>query len=81
MCYRHLHRFYDRHQKKSITLAVNISDDKLRINKGITICFACVADVTEMHHDTELTESINVINNIKIEMNESSPTKQHPRRL
>ena len=36
-----LHRFYDRHQSKYITLVVNVSDEELRINKGITICFTC----------------------------------------
>ena len=50
-----LHRFYDRHQSQCITLAVNISGDELRINKGITICFPCVVDVTEIHHGTEMT--------------------------
>ena len=50
-----LHRFYDRHQSKCITLAVNVSDEELRINKRITICFSHVADVTEIPHNTELT--------------------------
>ena len=63
-------------------LAVNVSDEELRINKGIIICFVHAADVTELHHDTELTESITDINNVNIEMNESAPpTKQHSRRL
>ena len=53
-----LHRFYDRHQNKCITLAANVSDEELRINKGITICFAHVADVTEIHHSKKLTETI-----------------------
>ena len=44
------------HQCKCITLAVIASDEELRINKGITICFTHVADVTEIHHGTELTE-------------------------
>ena len=35
-----LHRFYDRHQSKCITLAVNVPDEELRINKGITICLS-----------------------------------------
>ena len=63
-----LHRFYDRNQNKYITFAVNISDEELRINKGITICFACAADVTEKHHDTEPAESINKINDVNAEM-------------
>ena len=32
-----LHRFHDRHQGKSITLAVNVSDEELGINQGITM--------------------------------------------
>ena len=64
-----LHRFYDRHQSKCITLAVNVSDEELRINKGITICFMHVADVTEIHHGTELTESINEMNDVDTEVN------------
>ena len=35
-------------------LAANISDEELRIYKRITICFVHVADVTEVHHDSEL---------------------------
>ena len=50
-----LHPFYDRYQNKCITLAANISGEELRINKGI-ICFACAADVTEIHQDTELSQ-------------------------
>ena len=73
-----LHRFYDRCQNKCITLAVNVSDEESRINKGITICFTCTADVTEIHHDTELTESINKGNDINIEMNESAINKVAP---
>ena len=68
-----LHKFYDKHQSKCITLTVDVSDEELRINKGITICFAHTADVTELHHDTELTESFNEINDVNIEMNESGP--------
>ena len=49
-----LHRFCDRHQSKCIMLAVNISDEELRINKGITICFTHVADVTEKHYPRKL---------------------------
>ena len=55
--------------------AVNISDEELRINKGITVCFLCTADVTKIHHNTELTESINDINDVNIEMNESTINK------
>ena len=51
-----LHRVYDRDQSKCIMLAVNVSDEELRINKGITIGFTCVADVREIHHNTEPTE-------------------------
>ena len=74
-----LHRFYDRHQSKCITLAVNISDEELRINTGITICFICVADVTEIHHNTEPKGSINEINDVNIEMNESATNKVVPK--
>ena len=56
-----LHRFYDRHQCKCIMLAVNVSDEELRINKGINICFMHVANVTEIHHCTELMESIKLM--------------------
>ena len=45
-----LHRLYDRHQSKYIMLAVNVSDEEFRINKGITICFTHVADVTEIQN-------------------------------
>ena len=48
-----LYRFYDRGQNKCITLAANISDEELRINKGITICFVHAADVIKIHHDAE----------------------------
>ena len=73
-----LHRFYDRLQSKCIMLAVNVSDEELRIIKGITICFTCVADVTEIHHNTEPAESINEINDINVEMNESVTNKVVP---
>ena len=66
MCLDTLHRFCDRHQSKCITLAVNISDEELRINKGIPICFMHVADITEIHHDIEWTESINEINYVNV---------------
>ena len=65
-----LHKFYNRGQNKCIILAANISDEELRINKGITICFTCAADVTEIHHNAELIESINEVNDVYIEMNE-----------
>ena len=74
-----LHRFYERYQNKCIMLAANVSDEELRINKGIKICFACAAAVTKIHHDTELTESINVVNDINIEMNESTINKVAPK--
>ena len=45
-----------------MTLTVNVSDEELRINKGISICFTCAADVTELHYNTEMAESINEIN-------------------
>ena len=67
-----LHKFYNRGQNKCIMLAANISDEELRINKGITICFTHVADVTVIHHDAELTKSINEVNDIDIEMKESA---------
>ena len=70
-----LHRFYDRHQNKCITLTVNVSDEELIINKGIIICFTHAADVTKIHHDTEPTESISEVNDIFIEMNESAINK------
>ena len=73
------HRFFDRHQSKCIMLAVNISDKELRINKGITICFMCVADVTEIHHGTELTESVNEINDVGTEINKSATNKSFPK--
>ena len=49
-----LHKFYDKDKNKCITLAANISHEELRINKGITICFMHVANVTEVHHNAEL---------------------------
>ena len=74
-----LHRFYDRHQSKCITLSVNVSDEELRINKGIIICFIHVVDVTEIHHTTDPIESINEINDVAIEMNESATNKVAPK--
>ena len=74
-----LHKFYDRGQDKCITLAANISDEELRVNKGITICFMHVADVTEVHHDAELTESIKEVNDIDIEMKESAISEVVPK--
>ena len=70
-----LHRFYDRYQNKCITLAANIIDEELRINKGITICILHITDVTEIDHDAELPESINKVNDVNIEMNESAINK------
>ena len=67
-----LHKFYNEEQNKCIMLAANISNEELGINKGITICFMCVADVTEVHHDVELIELINEVNDINIEMKESA---------
>ena len=65
-----LHKFYDRGQNKCIMLAANISDEELRINKGII--------VTELHHDVEPTESINEVNDVDIEMKESAISKVVP---
>ena len=65
-----LHKFYNKDQNKCIMFAVNISDEELRIYKGITICFACVADVTEVHHNAEPIELINEVNDIDIETKE-----------
>ena len=59
-------------------LAVNASDEELRINKGITICFVHMADVTEIHHSTELTESVNEINDVDTEINKSAINKSLP---
>ena len=74
-----LHRFYDRYQSKCILLAIKVSDEELRINKGITICFTFAADVTKIHHDTGLTESINGVTDVNIEMNESAINKAAPK--
>ena len=62
-----------------LCLAANISDEELRINKGITLYFVCAADGTKIHHNTELTESINEVNDGTIEMNESAINKVAPR--
>ena len=74
-----MHKFYDRHQSKCITLPVNVSDEELKINKGIPIHFPCVDDVTEIHHNIELTETINEINDIDIEMNELATNEAVPK--
>ena len=74
-----LHTFYDRHQSKCITLAVNVRDEELRINKGITICFMHVADVTEIHQGSEFMGSINEINDVNIEINESITNEVVPK--
>ena len=74
-----LHKFYDRGQNECIMLAANISDEELRINKRITICFTCVADVTELYHNVEPTESINKVNDVDIEMNELAISKVAPK--
>ena len=52
--------------------------EELRINKRITICFMCVADVTEIHHNTDPIESINEINDVGVEMNESATNEAAP---
>ena len=74
-----LHRFYERLQSKCITLAVNVCDEKLRVNKGVTICFAHMTDVTEIHHGTELMESVNKINDLGAEINESANNESLPK--
>ena len=38
-----------------------------------------VADVTEIHHNTNLVESINEINDVNIEMNESATSEVAPK--
>ena len=73
-----LHKFYDEDQNKCITLPANFSDEELRINKGITICFASVVSITDAYHDAELIELINEVNNIDIEMKESAIRKVAP---
>ena len=70
-----LHIFYNEDQNKCITLGANVSDEELRINKGITICFAHVADIPEIHHNAEPIELINEVNNVDIEMKESAIRK------
>ena len=74
-----LHKFYDKGQNKCIMLAANINDQELRINKGITICFMCVADVTEIHYDVKLTESIKEVNEVDIETKESAISEVVPK--
>ena len=71
--------FYDRHRSKCIILAVNVIDEDVRISKGITICLACVDDVTEVHCNTEPVESINKINDVNTEMNESVTNEVVPK--
>ena len=73
-----LHKFCDKDQNKCITLAANISDEELRINKGITICFTHVANVTEVHHDAKPIELINGFNDIDIEIKESAISEVVP---
>ena len=74
-----LHKFYDKGQYQCIMLAANISDKELRKNKGIKICLACVAYVTEIHHNVKLTESINEVNDVDIETKESVNSKVVPK--
>ena len=38
-----------------------------------------VADITEIHHGTEPVESINEINDVNIEINESATNKAAPK--
>ena len=64
---------------KCITLAANISDEELRMNKGITICLMHIADVTEVHHDVELIDLINEVNDVGIEMKESAISEMVPK--
>ena len=74
-----LHGFYDRLQKKCIMLAANISDEELRINKGITKVFMHKADVTEIHHGAELMETINDINDVDAEVNRPATNEGLPK--
>ena len=74
-----LHRFHDRHQSKYIVLAVNVSDEELGVNKRITICFACITDLKEIHHSAELTKSVNEINDVGAEKNESATNESLPK--
>ena len=53
-------------------LAANINDEELRINKEITICFAHVAYVAEIHHNVESTGSVNEVSDVDIEMKKSA---------
>ena len=39
----------------------------------------CVADVTEIHHSTELTESINKVNDVDAEVNGPATNKALPK--
>ena len=75
------YRFYDKHQSKCITLVVNVSDEELRKNQGITICFVYVADVTEIHHGTEPMESMNEINKANMKFMNQPPTNLYPRKF
>ena len=47
--------------------------------KGITICFTCEANVTEVHYDAERIELINEVNDVDIEMKESAISKVVPK--
>ena len=76
-----LHKLYNEDQNKCIMLAANISVEELRINKGITICFTCVADVTEVDQDPEPIELINEVNDVDIEMKESAISKVVPKEI
>ena len=72
---------YEEFQNKFITLTANISDGELRINKGITICFTHVADVTEVHYNAEMIELVNEVQDIDIEMKEPAISEVVPKKI
>ena len=73
------HKFHDEDKNICIKLAANISDEDLRINKGNAICFTHVANVTEVHHNAELIELINGVNDVDTEMKEAAICKVVPK--
>ena len=74
-----MHKFHYEDQNKCIAMSANISDEELTINKGITICFMHVANVTEVHYNAESIELINEVNDVNTEMKESAIGKVVPK--
>ena len=57
-----LHKFYSRYPEQCVAIAVNVSDEDIILNKGITLCFVQEAAlIIETPHAQDM-DTVNTVN-------------------